>query len=143
VPEAAVFENSVDVHSSPEEVFDYCTDLAREHEWNPKLRRAEKLTGDPIGTGTRFQAEFLKGDPMVIEYVGFDRPRSWESVGRSRRLDARTYGRVTAIAGGARLTMRMELRPRGAPRLVLPLLARYMHRQQERNLASTKALLEG
>src|ERR1043165_7469630 len=52
--EAAVVENSVDVRSSPEEVFDYCTDLAREHEWNPKLRRAEKLTVDPIGVGTRF-----------------------------------------------------------------------------------------
>jgi hypothetical protein len=49
--EAAVVENSVDVCSSPEEVFDYCTDLAREHEWNPKLRRAEKLTGDPIALG--------------------------------------------------------------------------------------------
>jgi hypothetical protein len=140
--EAAVFEHSVEVHSSPEEVFDYCTDLAREHEWNPKLRRVEKLTVDPIGAGTRFRAEFLKGDPMLIEYVGFDRPRTWESVGRSRRLDARNYGRVTATADGARLTMRMELRPSGVPRLVLPLLARYMHRQQERNLAAIKALLE-
>ena len=139
---AAIVENSVDLRSSPEEAFDYCTDLAREHEWNPKLRRAEKLTVDPIGTGTRFQAEFMKGDPMLIEYVGFDRPRTWESVGRSRRLEARTYGRVTATADGARLTMRMELRPRGIPRLVLPLLARYMHRQQERNLASIKARLE-
>jgi hypothetical protein len=141
--EAAVVENSVDLHSSPEEVFDYCTDLAREHEWNPKLRRAEKLTGDPIGAGTRFQAEFLKGDSMVIEYVGFDRPRTWESVGRSRRLEARTYGRVAATADGARLTMRMVLRPRGVPRLFLPLLTCYMYRQQQRNLASIKALLEG
>lgn len=139
--EAEVFENSVDLRSSPEEVFDYRTHLAREHEWNPKLRRAEKLTVDQIGVGTRFQAEFLKGDPMLIEYVGFDRPRIWKLVGRSRRLDARTNGLVTATAGGARLTMRMELRPRGVPRLVLPLLARYMHRQQE-NLASIKALLE-
>jgi hypothetical protein len=82
-------------YSSPEEVLDNCTDLAREHEWNPKLRRAEKLMVDPIGIGTRFQAEFLKGDPMLIEYVGFDRPRTWESVGRSRRLDARNDGRVS------------------------------------------------
>jgi len=38
--------------------------------------------------------------------------------------------------------MRMELRPLGLPRFVLPLLARYMHRQQARNLGSIKALLE-
>jgi polyketide cyclase/dehydrase/lipid transport protein len=80
---------------------------------------------------------------MLVEYVRFDRPRTWESVGRSRRLEARTYGRVTATADGARLTMRMELRPRGVPRFVLPLIARYMHRQQERNLSSIKAQLEG
>ena len=70
--EAAVVENSIDVRSSPEEVFGYCTDLAREHGWNPKLRRAKKLTVDPISSGTRFEAEFLKGDEMLIEYVAFD-----------------------------------------------------------------------
>jgi uncharacterized protein YndB with AHSA1/START domain len=140
--EAAIVENSVDVKVPPEDLFDYGTDLTREHEWNPKLRRVEKLTADPIGVGTRFEAEFLKGDPMTIEYVAFDRPRTWESIGRSPRLEARTHGRVTKIDQGARLTMRMELRPRGLPRFVLPLLARYMHRQQERNLAAIKALLE-
>jgi uncharacterized protein YndB with AHSA1/START domain len=140
--DAAVVENSVDVRASPEEVFDYWVELTREHEWNPKLRRVEKLTDDPIGAGARFQAEFLKGDSMLIEYMGFDRPRRWESVGRSRRLDPRTYGRVTAIPEGARLTMRMELRPRGLPRFLLPLLARYMRRQLQRDLASIKALLE-
>lgn len=140
--EAAVVENSVDVRSSPEEVFDYCVDLTREHEWNPKLRRVEKLTSGPIAFGTRFEAEFLKGDPMLIEYVGFDRPRQWESVGRARRLEARTCGRVAAIPDGARLTMSMELRPQRLPRFALPLLARYMQRQQERHLATLKALLE-
>jgi hypothetical protein len=83
-------------------VLDNCTDLAREHEWNPKLRRAEKLTVDPIGIGTRFQAEFLKRDPMLIEYVGFDRARTLESVGQSRRLDARNYGRVSRGGVGRR-----------------------------------------
>jgi hypothetical protein len=39
--------------------------------------------------------------------------------------------------------MRMELHPRGVLRLLLPLLARYMHRQQERNLAAIKAVREG
>ena len=139
---AAVVENEVEIRGSPEEVFDYTTDLTREHEWNPKTRRVEKLTDGPIDAGTRFEATFLKGDPMTIEVVRFERPRVWESVGRSRRLEATTQGRVTAAQDGARLVMRMELRPRHVPRVLLPLLARYMHRQQERNLAAIKALLE-
>ena len=96
-----------------------------------------------LPTTFRFEAEFLKGDPMAVEVVRFERPRAWESVGRSRRLEATTKGLITATQDGARLTMRMELRPRGVPRLLLPLLARYMHRQQRRNLAAIKAMLEG
>ena len=140
--DAAVVENRVDVRASPEDVFDYCVDLGREHEWDPKLRRAEQLTSDPIGVGSRFRAEFLKGDPMIVDVVGFDRPWRWETVGRSERLAARTYGRVEATDRPARLIMRMELRPHGLPRFVLPRLARYTLRQQERNLARIKVLLE-
>ena len=139
---AAVVENEVEIRRSPEEVFDYTTDLTREHEWNPKTRRVDKLTEGQIGAGTRFEATFLKGDPMTIEVVRLERPRVWESVGRSRRIEATTQGTVTATHDGARLTMRMELRPRHVPRALLPLLARYMHRQQERNLNAIKALLE-
>jgi hypothetical protein len=58
----AVVENTVDIRSSPEEVFDYCVDLTREPEWNPNARRVEKVSG-PTGLGTRYEAEFLKGNP--------------------------------------------------------------------------------
>jgi hypothetical protein len=39
-----VIEHAVDIQRSPEEVFDYCTDLGREPEWNPRTRRIHKLT---------------------------------------------------------------------------------------------------
>jgi hypothetical protein len=80
---------------------------------------------------------------MTIEVVRFERPRAWEPVGRSRRLEATTKDLIAATQDGVRVSMRMELRPRGVPRLLLPLLARYMHRLQGRNLAAIKAVLEG
>lgn len=139
----AVVENTVDIRSSPEEIFDYCVDLTREPEWNPKARRVEKVSAGPIGLGTRYEAEFLEGDPTTIEFVRFERPVLWESVGRSHRLDARSEGRVSALESGARLVMRMELRPKGTLRLLLPVLGRFMHKQQERNLAAIREALEG
>jgi hypothetical protein len=139
----AVVENTVEIARSPEDVFDYCTDLTREPEWNPKAKRVEKITAGPIGRGTQFNAEFLKGDPMTIELVRFERPTAWEAAGHSARLDAKTEGRVTATEDGARLNIRMELRPRGTLRLLLPIIGRYMHHQEERNLSSIKAALEG
>jgi len=38
--------------------------------------------------------------------------------------------------------MCMELNPKGALRLLLPILGRFMHHQQERNLAAIKQALE-
>jgi len=74
----AVVENTIDIRSSPEDVFDYCTNLAREPEWNPKAKRVEKVSAGPIGLGTRYEAEFLKGNPTTIEFVRFDRPIAWD-----------------------------------------------------------------
>jgi hypothetical protein len=103
----------------------------------------EKVSAGPIGLGTRYEAEFLKGNPTAIEFVRFERPVAWESVGRSRRLDAKAEGRVSPTEDGARLVMRMELRPKGTLKLLLPILGRFMHKQQERNLAAIKEALEG
>lgn len=138
----AVVENAIDIARAPGDVFDYCTDLTREPEWNPKAKRVEKVTDGPIGVGTRYEAEFLQGSPMTIEFVRFDRPVAWESLGRSRRLDATGEGRVSATEEGARLVMRMELKPKGTLRVLLPVLGRFMHKQEERNLAAIKEALE-
>jgi hypothetical protein len=70
----AVVEDAIDIARSRGEVFDYCSDLTREPEWNPKAKRVEKITDGPIGVGTRYEAEFLQGNPMTIELVRFDRP---------------------------------------------------------------------
>jgi hypothetical protein len=85
-------ENAIEVWRSPEDVFDYMTDITKEAEWNPRTRRAEKLTPGPIGLGTQFSAEWIKGNPAIVEYIGFERPMAWASVARSRRLDARVRG---------------------------------------------------
>jgi hypothetical protein len=79
---------------------------------------------------------------MTIEFVRFERPLAWDTVARSRRLDANGEGRVSATEVGTHLVMRMELRPKGALRVVLPVLSRFMHKQQERNLAAIKHALE-
>jgi hypothetical protein len=137
-----VIEHAVDIQRSPDEVFDYCSDLRREPEWNPRTRWIQKLTEGPIGLGTRFRGEWIKGDPMTIEFVRFQRPTAWDSVGRSRRLVANSEGQVSQTPGGARLVIRMELQPRGALRLLRPALGPIMRRREHRNLRTIKAALE-
>jgi uncharacterized protein YndB with AHSA1/START domain len=137
-----LIEHAVDIRRSPEDVFDYCTDLGREPEWNPRTRRIEKLTDGPIGLGTRYEGEWVKGDPMTIEIVRFQRPTSWATVGRSKQLVATSQGQVSTTPGGAHLAIRIELWRRGALRLLLPVLGPILRQREDRNLQAIKAALE-
>jgi uncharacterized protein YndB with AHSA1/START domain len=139
---SVVIEESVEVRRPVEEVFDYCTDIAREAEWNPRTHHVEKLTDGPLGEGTRYKAEWVEGDPMIVEYVAVDRPRSWLTTGRSRRLRTTGEGHVVPTADGARLEIRMVLRPRGFMSAITPMLGRLMRRRERDNLRALKAALE-
>jgi len=58
-----IVENTVEIARAPEEVFDYCTDLSREPEWNPRTRYVEKLTDGPVGLGTRHRGSGSRATP--------------------------------------------------------------------------------
>ena len=137
-----LIEHAVDIRRSPEDVFDYCTDLGREPEWNPRTRRIDKLTAGPIRVGTRYEGEWVKDDPMTIEFVRLQRPTSWATVGRSKRLVATSEGQVSTTPDGVRLVLRTRLQPRGALRLLRPVLGPIMRQRENRNLQAIKAALE-
>ena len=138
----AVVDCALEIRRSAEDVFDYVTDISREFEWNPRTKRVAKLTDGPIGAGTRWKGEWVAGDPMFIDYVAFDRPTSWRSIGRSRGLVVVSEGRVEAAGDGSRLTLRFELEPHGRLRLIAPLLGWIMRGRERQNVAAIKARLE-
>ena len=138
----AVVDCAVEIRCSPENVFDYVIDISREFEWDPRTRRVAKLTDGPIGAGTRWEGEWVAGDPMLIDYVAFERPTSWRSIGRSSGLLVVSEGRVERARDGARLTVRVELEPRGRLRLIAPLLGRIMRRRERKHLGAIKERLE-
>ncbi len=138
-----VVEAEVDVKRPPEEVFDYCSDHSNEPEWNPMMKRIEKLTDGPVGVGTRYAAEFVKGPPMVMEYTRYERPATWSLTGNSRALTASGSWRVLPTADGAHLVMRVEMELHGLLSLAAPLLRRREQPMFERDLNNIKARIEG
>lgn len=138
-----VVEAEVNIKRSPEDVFDYCSDHSNEPEWNPMMKRIEKLTSGPVGVGTRYATEFAKGPPMVIECTRYQRPATWSLTGSSPALKAGFGGQVLPAPGGARLVMRMEIELRGPLKLAAPLLRRREQPMFERDLTNIKARLEG
>jgi hypothetical protein len=136
-------ENAIDISRSPGDLFDYLTDIAKEMEWNPRTRRVEKLTSVPIGPGSRFGAEWIKGNPTIVEYVAFERPTAWTSVARSRRLDAKAEGRISPTEHGSRVVITTDLRPRGLLALLLLVMRRTMRKREDQNVERVKTVSEG
>jgi uncharacterized protein YndB with AHSA1/START domain len=137
-----VVEAEVDIKRPPEEVFDYCSDHRHEPEWNPMMKRIDKLTGGPVGAGTQYAAEFVKGPPMVMECTRYERPATWSVTGDSPILKARGGWRVLPTADGSHLVVRVEMEPHGLLRLAGPLLRRREQPMFERDLNNIKARLE-
>ena len=138
----ALIENEVDIRRPAEDVFDYASDHMREPEWNPAIRSIRKLTDGPVGRGTRYEMEFVPGNPMVATCDRFDRPRSWEVSGRVFGMDVTLGGQVTSTASGSHLVFRTEFRSGGFRALALPLIRRRMAPAMQRNDERIKAILE-
>ena len=117
-------ENAIEICRSPGDVFDYLTGITKEAEWNPRTRRVEKLTPGPIGLGTRFGAEWIKGNPAI---AGVRPVRAADGLGGHRSFPTHgCEGRGADPAGGTGLPshVRTKLRPKGLLALLLPLMRR-------------------
>ena len=69
---ALAYRTETVIRRSPEEVFDFCSDLRSELRWNPKAKYVEKLTDGPVGVGTRYRARWANSGPTTVEVVQFD-----------------------------------------------------------------------
>ena len=74
---ATVIENVIEIARTPEDVFDYLSDLGNEVRWNPDCLSMERLTDGPVGVGTRFRAKWKQGPVIFPEVTAYERPRNW------------------------------------------------------------------
>lgn len=72
-------EAAIDIHASPEAVFDLIHDYTRRLEWDPFLKEARLLEGaESAGLGVKARCTARNGFgglAMETVYVSFDRPR--------------------------------------------------------------------
>jgi hypothetical protein len=136
--------NSVLIRRSLEEVFDYCSDLENELKWNPDgLLSLEALTPRPIVVGTKFLALWKGSPPLTCEYTYIKRPVEWEVYSSGKGMDVAFRGEVAKQGSETRLTVTMNLLPRGFLRLLMPIIKRSFQRNEVKNLASIKTHMEG
>ncbi len=136
-----VIRSSIVVRCTREQAFDYLSDMRNELEWNPAAESVEKLTGGPVGIGTRFRAKWKSGPPVEVELVRYDRPDSWEAH-NGGPLEVAFKARLESVAEGTRLWVDFDARPHGLFRLVFPLLLVKLRRDEKANMTYIREALE-
>src|SRR5687767_8626364 len=130
------------VRRQPEEVFEFLADARNENRWNPNVVRIDKTSDGPVGAGSRFAGTYRRGGRMTFELVEYDRPTRLVFVGGGRQLRLIATVVVAAAGDGTAVTMRAELRPRGAFRLLEPLMRPLLERQYDDVVARFRAVVE-
>ena len=126
-------------------VFDYVADQSNEPQYNPRMVRAEKITPGPVGKGTRFRsavASMGRTAEMLIEVTGYDRPTRLASATTMQQAGISYTLTFEPVVSGTRMRWSGQVRPKGAFRLLGPLIAWMGRRQEQRIWASLKRHLE-
>lgn len=142
----ARIEGEITIGRPVEVVFDYVADQTNEPQYNPSMVRAEKVTAGPIGKGTRFRSAVRSAGrtaEMLIECTGYDRPRLLASTAPMTQADIEYTLIFGPVATGTRMRWSGQVRPKGAFRLLGPLITWMGVRQEQRIWESLKRHLEG
>lgn len=139
-------EGSTVIARPAEDVFDFVADERNEPTYNPRMVRVEKLTPGPIGEGTRWSATVGSGrraTDVTITVTDFHRPARLGST--SSMSTAEISGALTfePDPAGTRMRWAWEFRPKGALKLLGPVIGRIGRRQEARIWAGLKRSLEG
>jgi hypothetical protein len=107
--------------------------------------RAEKITEGPGGIGTKFRsavASMGRTAEMLIECTGYDRPRRLASTTTMSQAEI-SYTLTFEPAGtGTRMRWSGQVRPKGAYKLLGPLISWLGRRQERRIWAGLKHRME-
>jgi uncharacterized protein YndB with AHSA1/START domain len=128
-----------------EEVFDFVADERNEPRYNARMVRAQQISEGPIGEGTRFQTELRtmgRAMTMVVQFTDYERPSRLASVTSSSMME--TEGALTfePVHGGTLMRWSWDVRPRGAMKLMAPLVGAIGRRQEREIWGQLKRLLE-
>ena len=136
-----VISNSVVVRCTPEQAFDYLSDLRSELEWNPTCERMDKVTDGPVGPGTRFRAKWKLSPLVEVEILEHDRPMYWKAH-NGGPLEVTMTVRLESVADGTRLSTNFDATPHGFLRLIFPILVRKLRREENANMGHIREALE-
>jgi len=125
-----------------DDVFDVIVDLESFPRWNPTTKSARKLSPGEPGEGTTFELAIRGFGKTVQELRGFERDRRVTLVPHFSALSGGHTFVLTPEGGGTRVDHELEMNPRGAWRVMGPLMPFLGRRNLRKTADALKAWLE-
>jgi uncharacterized protein YndB with AHSA1/START domain len=141
----ARIEGEVLIDRPQEAVFDFIADQRNEPQYNPRMVRATKITDGPVGRGTVFQSAVRSRGhtaEMRIELTGYDRPSRLASRTIMRQADMDGTLTFERAPSGTRMRWSWQVHPKGAVRVLAPVIVWIGSRQEQAIWTSMKRYLE-
>jgi hypothetical protein len=127
---------------SREQAFDLMADARNETHWNSRVSRSELVGDGPIGPGSRFTVVNRgKAYDAVIE--AYERPSTFRVEVAGAPMDITATFSFAAEGEGTRLTGEFDMRPKGAMKLLFPLLTSTIRTDLQKQFGRFKAFCEG
>jgi polyketide cyclase/dehydrase/lipid transport protein len=126
-------------------VFDFVADQRNEPQYNPRMVHAYKVTGGPVGKGTVFSSaarSMGRTADMRIELTGYDRPTRLASSTTMSQADMDGILTFEPVPAGTRMHWTWDVRPKGAFRLLAPVIGWQGRRQERAVWSGMKRYLE-
>jgi uncharacterized protein YndB with AHSA1/START domain len=128
-----------------EEVFELLADARNEPLYNPRIRKAEKISPGPIGPGTRFEQTARaigRTGQMMIEITEYVPPRRLSLSTRSSVMRVHGTDTFESLVGGTRVRYSWDMHLTGLAMLLTPIFAVFGRRLEWGVWESIKSFLE-
>lgn len=125
---------------TPERAFDLMADARNETSWNSAVSRSELQSGEPVGEGSRFLT-VNRGREYDATIATYERPSKLVFDVRGQ-MDITATFTFAPADGGTAVRGRFDFRPKGAMKLMAPLLRPMIGASLRKESASFKSLCE-
>lgn len=116
------FITSVKTSLSPEEAFDYMTDLRNLPDWDPGVSSSERVDEGDIGQGSSFDV-LASGAKLTYVLIEFDRPTRAIAEANNPRLRSYDIISIEPTIDGSIVTWDATLELKGVFKVFSPVLA--------------------
>ena len=141
----AGFEMSERIARPPKEVFDFITASDNAPRVAPSVKSMVKLTEGPVGAGTRYRETRLMNGKEVhaeLEVVAYEAGRTYAVRNLTEGIETVYRYTFHPEAGGTRVDLVCELKAGGLKKLMLPMVASILKREDGDHLQRLKQALE-